>query len=96
MVNVTESNGEISCSVDDTNKLRALLGLKPLRVSSEPAAGAVNAEAVAVANLAAKRAIEDKDRELAEIQANSTHKELMPCDAKNYTYTPSLPHLPYI
>ncbi len=78
MVNVTESNGEISCSVEDTNKLRALLGLKPLRVSSEPAVGTVNAEAVAVANLAAKRAVEDKDRELAEIQASTFLEERMP------------------
>jgi U4/U6.U5 tri-snRNP-associated protein 1 len=28
---VTESNGEISCSVEETNRIRALLGLKPLR-----------------------------------------------------------------
>ena len=27
---VTESNGEISCSVEETNRIRALLGLKPL------------------------------------------------------------------
>ena len=26
----TEENGEISCSVDETNRIRALLGLKPL------------------------------------------------------------------
>ena len=40
MVNVSESNGEVSCSVDDTNKLRALLGLKPLRVAGAASAAA--------------------------------------------------------
>ena len=28
---VTEENGEISCSVEETNRIRSLLGLKPLR-----------------------------------------------------------------
>ncbi len=66
-VNVTESNGEISCSVEDTNKLRALLGLKPLRLVREQ--GAVKtAEEIAVENFAAKKAADDKERELAEIQ----------------------------
>ena len=34
---VSESNGEISCSVEETNRIRALIGLKPLnnRVSKE-------------------------------------------------------------
>lgn len=32
---VTESNGEISCSVEETNRIRALLGMKPLKVSGE-------------------------------------------------------------
>lgn len=27
---VTDENGEISCSVDETNRIRALLGLRPL------------------------------------------------------------------
>jgi HIND motif len=27
---VTEENGEISCSVDETNRIRKLLGLRPL------------------------------------------------------------------
>jgi len=62
-VNVTESNGEISCSVDDTNKLRAMLGLKPLKTDLN-----VNAEVVAVANFKSLQAVEQKDRELAEIQ----------------------------
>jgi hypothetical protein len=41
---VTESNGEISCSVEETNRVRALLGLKPLKVEKQ------NAEAKAVQN----------------------------------------------
>ena len=32
----TSSNGEISCTVDETNRIRAALGLKPLRVSKPP------------------------------------------------------------
>jgi U4/U6.U5 tri-snRNP-associated protein 1 len=32
---VTESNGEISCSIEETNRIRALLGLKPLKVDSK-------------------------------------------------------------
>lgn len=28
---VSESNGELSCSVEETNRLRLLLGLKPLK-----------------------------------------------------------------
>jgi U4/U6.U5 tri-snRNP-associated protein 1 len=31
---VTENNGEISCSIEETNRIRALLGLKPLKVDS--------------------------------------------------------------
>lgn len=46
MVNVSESNGEVSCSVDDTNKLRALLGLKPLRVAGAMAAAAALGDGV--------------------------------------------------
>lgn len=30
---VTESNGEISCSIEETNRIRAMLGLKPLVVN---------------------------------------------------------------
>ena len=29
---VTENNGEISCSVEETNRIRKLLGLKPLAI----------------------------------------------------------------
>lgn len=31
---VTEAGGEISCSVDETNRLRAILGMKPLNVGN--------------------------------------------------------------
>lgn len=31
--NVTENNGEISCSVEETNRIRIALGLKPLDTS---------------------------------------------------------------
>jgi hypothetical protein len=68
-VNVTESNGEISCSVEDTNKLRAALGLKPLRVKGEEkSGGGKSAEEIAVDNFAQKKAQEEKEKELAEIQ----------------------------
>lgn len=30
---VVESNGEISCSIEETNRIRAALGLRPLDVS---------------------------------------------------------------
>lgn len=32
---VSEVNGEISCSVEETNRIRALLGLKPLNISKQ-------------------------------------------------------------
>ena len=81
MVNVSESNGETSCSVDDTNKLRAILGLKPLRMTGNASAAGggdassegssmlsgASAEAVAVANFKAKEAEEARARELKEI-----------------------------
>eukprot|EP00898_Chlorokybus_atmophyticus_P001200 jgi/Chlat1/2080/Chrsp17S02634 len=35
---VNESGGEVSCSVDETNRIRAALGLKPLRTAAEVAA----------------------------------------------------------
>ena len=31
---VTEANGEISCTVEETNRIRALLGMRPLRIDS--------------------------------------------------------------
>jgi U4/U6.U5 tri-snRNP-associated protein 1 len=82
MVNVSESSGETSCSVEDTNKLRAILGLKPLRTTGNASAAGggdgssegsgmlsgAAAEAVAVANFKAKEAEEARARELKEIQ----------------------------
>jgi hypothetical protein len=41
---VSEDNGEISCSVEETNRIRALLGLKPLNDQR------VNKEQIAVKN----------------------------------------------
>ena len=41
---VTESNGEISCTVEETNRIRKLLGLKPLNISEK------SVEAIAVDN----------------------------------------------
>ena len=32
---VSEKDGEISCSVEETNRIRAALGLKPLRIDSK-------------------------------------------------------------
>jgi uncharacterized protein YkwD len=32
---VTEKDGEISCTVEETNRIRALLGLKPLKINNE-------------------------------------------------------------
>lgn len=39
---VTESNNEISCSIEETNRVRALLGLKPLRVDTPKVDEAIN------------------------------------------------------
>lgn len=58
---VTETNGEISCTIEETNRLRALLGLRPLNV------GAPSKERQAVENFRAKREEEDKAREAREI-----------------------------
>jgi len=44
---VSESNGEISCSVEESNRIRAMLGLKPLKTDD---GGETSAEAVAVQN----------------------------------------------
>ena len=51
---VTEENGEISCSIEETNRIRALLGLKPLNESGK------TAELQAVENFRAKREQEEK------------------------------------
>ena len=54
---VSESNGEISCSVDETNRLRALLGLRPLKVDSS---GGKSKEQESVDNF--KRTKEEEER----------------------------------
>ena len=46
---VTENNGEISCTVEETNRIRALLGLKPLRIDKP------NEETKAVQNFKDKK-----------------------------------------
>lgn len=59
---VSESNGEISCSLEETNRIRAALGLKPLNLNKP------NKEKEAVDNLQAKRALEEKEKEEKEIR----------------------------
>lgn len=44
MAAVTEANGEISCSIEESNRIRAMLGLKPLVVKK------LSQEAEAVSN----------------------------------------------
>ena len=51
---VSEQNGEISCSVEETNRIRALLGMKPL-VLTKP-----NEETQAVENFKRKREEENR------------------------------------
>jgi U4/U6.U5 tri-snRNP-associated protein 1 len=58
---VSESNGEISCSVEETNRIRALLGLKPLRIDKP------NAEAQAVKNFNDQKEADTKAKEAAVI-----------------------------
>jgi hypothetical protein len=54
---VSDSNGELSCSVDETNRLRAMLGLRPLRVEGGQA---VNKEQESIDNF--KRNSMEKER----------------------------------
>jgi U4/U6.U5 tri-snRNP-associated protein 1 len=61
---VTEQNGEISCSVDETNRIRALLGMKPLNISGQQK----SSDQVAVDNLKAKRELEQKEIEAVAIR----------------------------
>eukprot|EP00941_MAST-03F_sp_MAST-3F-sp1_P003810 g3810.t1 len=39
---VTDSDGTVSCSVEETNRIRALLGLKPLNISSPDSSSTTN------------------------------------------------------
>ena len=59
---VTEENGEISCSVEETNRIRALLGLKPLNMERS------NKEAEAVDNFREKQDNARKEKESAELR----------------------------
>ena len=59
---VTEENGEISCSVEETNRIRALLGLKPLNLERS------NKEAEAVDNFREKQENARKEKESAELR----------------------------
>ena len=55
LATVTEDNGEISCSVDETNRIRAALGLKPLNLESSK-----NQEQQAVENFKSIREKEER------------------------------------
>ena len=60
---VSEVNGEVSCSVEETNKLRSALGLRPLNIGtsgSEP-----TAEEIAVRNWSAARQHDQSEKRLA-------------------------------
>ena len=59
---VTEENGEISCSVEETNRIRAFLGLKPLNLERS------NKEAEAVDNFREKQENVRKEKESAELR----------------------------
>ena len=66
---VTESNGEISCSVEETNRIRKLLGMKPLNIAKpetkEEREAERNAAQEAAEQEARKRAIADLERRVA-------------------------------
>eukprot|EP00750_Incisomonas_marina_P012032 INCI16506.1.p1 GENE.INCI16506.1~~INCI16506.1.p1 ORF type:complete len:758 (+),score=210.63 INCI16506.1:346-2619(+) len=66
---VTESNGEISCSVEETNRIRALLGMKPLNVQKPLTKAEKSAELSQQREEAAERsrrkAIADLERRVA-------------------------------
>ena len=54
MATVSEDNGEISCSVEETNRIRAALGLKPLNMERK------NKEMEAVENFKSFREKEER------------------------------------
>lgn len=58
---VSEDNGEISCSVEETNRIRALLGLKPLNASS-------NKDKEALQNFRLKQESDKKNKEANEVR----------------------------
>ena len=55
---VTENNGEISCSVEETNRIRKLLGLKPLVLNTDKPEE--NDESKAVSNFHSQKNQEKK------------------------------------
>lgn len=55
MATTSEDNGEISCTVEETNRIRALLGLKPLNTAKR-----LDGEKVAVDNFRQKKEKEAK------------------------------------
>lgn len=61
---VTDANGEISCSVEESNRIRELLGLKPLKVDNSQ-----SSEAQAVQNF--KQKAEEEKRVLDAAEAKS-------------------------
>ena len=61
---VSEKDGEISCTIEETNRIRALLGMKPLMMSDGQLR---NQEHDAVLNLQRKKDEETKTIETAEI-----------------------------
>lgn len=63
---VEENKGEISMTVEETNRVRAMLGLKPLNVGG---AGKPTQEQVAVENMRQKREDEKKAQDLKDIEA---------------------------
>ena len=62
---VTETDGEISCSIEETNRIRALLGLKPLN-NEKPK------EKQAVDNFKAQKEEEEKRREAEKLKEQIT------------------------
>eukprot|EP00752_Nemacystus_decipiens_P009481 g8477.t1 len=66
--NTEENKGEISMSVEETNRVRAMLGLKPLNVGGG-ASGKPTEEEIAVENMRLKREEEEQARELKELEA---------------------------
>ena len=65
---VSESNGEISCSVEETNRLRASLGLRPLDVGDSSAAKPKEGSKEAPIDANQIRSEEEKMQKTAEIQ----------------------------
>ena len=63
---VSEVNGEVSCSIEETNKLRLALGLRPLNIG--PSGVEPTAEEIAVRNWSDARQHDQSEKRLAEIE----------------------------